>query len=231
MNENHPATVALGLARDRTLGAGTARIELVIDYVWTVPPSPRRRRGGLLRPVLTLGKVLGKQLFKVATRGHDFRRLRGQGMLDSAWRSYMLDYGDSGDSDSYRRLYSDGQEWHGTSNRPLTRVSADHLEPPSPLWLFDILSGVTAAGYVGDEEIRGRACRRIAATTDLARVCGYPGRCGRARAPALRRAARVARRSVDRRCPHSENPFQRGGPDADPRVVGLRRAAGGLGLG
>ncbi len=164
MNESPSATAALALARQSTLQAGTARIELVIDFVWHVPPSSRRRRGGWLRPVLKFGKTAGKQLLKVASRGHDFRHLSGQGVLDWTRRSYLLDF------DSYVRLYTNGQEWHGTSNRALTPLPPDGVEPPSPFWLLDVLAGVTTAKYVGDDEVRGRRCRRIAATTDLSRA-------------------------------------------------------------
>ena len=39
--------------------------------------------------------------------------------------------------------------------------------PPSPLWLVDLLGGITTAEDRGVEDVDGRRCRRIAATADL----------------------------------------------------------------
>lgn len=42
----------------------------------------------------------------------------------------------------------------------------------TPLWLFGLLRGVTEATETGTDQVCGRRCRRLRATTDLARVSG-----------------------------------------------------------
>lgn len=161
MDDIRPAIDAIAGARERTLAAASARIELLIDHRWEMPPLPRRRRGGLARPMLSLGRAAGKRLLKAATR--HFEHQRAEGVLDLAGGRYMLDYG------SYACLYADGKEWGGRSGRPLATLSPGE-GPPSPLWLLDILSGVTTATDEGTEDVRGTPCRHIGATTDMSRA-------------------------------------------------------------
>jgi hypothetical protein len=151
-------------ARQRTLAAESARVELLIDHTWEMPPMPRRRRGGLLRPVVRVAKAAGKRLLKAVAGAIDLRHLSAGGVLDFAQRRYMVDYG------SYARLYADGKEWDGRSGRRIVTLPPQEQELPTPLWLFDVLAGVTSATDEGTEDVRGTPCRHIAATTDMSRA-------------------------------------------------------------
>ena len=155
---------ALEAARERTLAAPSARIELLSDHTWEMPQMPRRRQGGLLRLVANLGRAAGKRLLKKALRGIDLRHQSAEGFLDLAQRRYMLDHG------HYARLYAGGKEWDGRSGRALATLPADEHQVPTPLWLLDILSGVTSAAEDGTDDVRGVRCRHLTATIDLSRA-------------------------------------------------------------
>jgi len=129
-----------------------------------MPPWPRRRRGGLLRPVTSVAKAAGQRLVKAAIRKYDFRHQRGEGVIDLQRRRYMLDYG------SLARLYADGKQWLGRSGRPLSTLARDDQELPTPLWLLDVLAGLTSATDEGTEDVRGTACRRFIAAVDVGRA-------------------------------------------------------------
>jgi hypothetical protein len=159
-----PALEALADARERTLAAAGARIELCTDHTWEVPAPVRRRRGGLLRPVTRVAKRAGTHVLAAATRRLDFRHQSAEGVLDLAARRYMLDYG------SYARLYAEGRRWDGRSGRALATLPAAEHELPTPLWLLDVLAGLNAADDAGTEAVRGAACRRVAATADVSRA-------------------------------------------------------------
>ena len=163
--EDGRATIELlAKAHQRTRAATSARIELLIDHTWEMPPMPRRRPGGLMRPVTSVAKAAGKRLFKAATRNLDFRHQTAEGVIDLEGRRYMLDYG------SYARLHADGKEWSGRSGRPLSTLPPDEQELPTPLWLLDILAGLTAATEEGAQDVRGARCRCFAATVDISRA-------------------------------------------------------------
>lgn len=166
MNDDRAGIELIGEAQERTRAAASARIELSIDYRWERPPMPRprRRRGGLMRPVTLAAKVAGKRLLKAATRDFDFLHQTAEGVLDLQRRRYMLDYG------SYARLYADGKEWHGRSGRLLSTLPPDERELPTPLWLLDILGGLAAASDEGAEVVRGTPCRSFTATVDISRA-------------------------------------------------------------
>jgi hypothetical protein len=164
LDDDRSATELIADARNRTLAAGSARVELLIDYTYTMPPMPRRRRGGLMRPVTAAAKAAGKRLLKAATNNFDFRHMTAEGVVDLEQRRYMLDYG------SYARLYASGKEWDGRSGRRLSTLSIDEQLVPTPLWLLDILAGVTEATDDAPDEVRGRRCRRFTATVDLSRA-------------------------------------------------------------
>jgi len=164
MNQHRHRDEALDLARRRTLAAGSARIVVSREWTTDMPPMPQRRRGGLLRPLMRAGKAAGKRLLTRALGDLDFRRQEAEGFIDLARRRYLLDYG------HYARLFADGQEWDGRSGRLLSTLSADTDVVPTPLWLLDLLAGVTETRDAGTEGVRGTPCRRIAAKTDLSRA-------------------------------------------------------------
>jgi hypothetical protein len=94
MDANRGTTEMIMAARVQTVAAASARIELIIDdRWWEMPPMPRRRRGGLMRPLTTVAKAAGKRVLKAATRNFDFRHQTAEGVIDLQARRYMLDYG------------------------------------------------------------------------------------------------------------------------------------------
>lgn len=164
VNAHPPLVGMLDEARRRTVASGSARILFSIDYAWQMPPMPRRRRGGLLRPFLGVAKAAAKRLWKLATDKFDWGHLEGEGVIDLAGRRYMLDCG------SYAQLYAEGKQWHGRSGRPLFTLPPETDVVPSPLWLLDLLLGATEARDVGADELRGTPCRHLCASTDLSKA-------------------------------------------------------------
>lgn len=48
MDDDRAAAIeVIAEAHEHTRAAASARIELLIDHTWEMPPMPRRRRGGL----------------------------------------------------------------------------------------------------------------------------------------------------------------------------------------
>ena len=84
-----------------------ARIELIMDFTWQMPPMQCRRRGGLMQPVTSVAKAAGKRLLRASTRKFDFRHYSAEGFIDFRRRRYMLDYG------SYALLYAGAQVARG----------------------------------------------------------------------------------------------------------------------
>lgn len=159
-----PAVEAIREARERTLAAGSARIELSTEITWRMPPMPNRRRGGLARPLVNAGKAAGRRLWKLATRNFDWGHNQAEGVIDMAGRRYMLDDG------SHARLYADGQEWSVRSGRRPWPLPPGLDTVRTPLWLLDLLAGATEAGDEGTEHVRGTACRRVRLNADLSRA-------------------------------------------------------------
>ncbi len=164
MDNDRTAIELIAEAQERTRAATSARIELSTDHTWEMPPMPRRKRARMMQPVTSAAKAAGKRLLKAATRNFDFRHQTAEGIIDLQSRRYMLDYG------SYARLYADGKEWDGRSGRPISTLTADEDELPTPLWLLDILAGLTSATGAGAQDLRGRPCRCFAATVDISRA-------------------------------------------------------------
>lgn len=164
MTEDRPAADLIAETADRTRAAASARIELFIDHTWQMPPMPRRRRGGLIRPLAWVAKAAGKRLLKAASGNYDFRHQSAEGVIDLRARRYMFDYG------SYARLYADGKEWDGRSGRPLSTLPPDDRELPTPLWLLDLLAGLTSAADERADHVRGTPCRCFTATVDIGRA-------------------------------------------------------------
>lgn len=54
MDDDRSAIEAIAKAHERTRAAASARIELFTDHTWGMPPMPRRRRGGLMRPATSM---------------------------------------------------------------------------------------------------------------------------------------------------------------------------------
>jgi hypothetical protein len=114
--------------------------------------------------MLKIGKAVGKGLLKATSADVDFGRLDGEGVVDFAGRRYLIDYG------AYAVLYARDKEWSGRSGRELFTLEPDLDVVPRPLWLLDLLAGVTSARDLGPDEVRGARCRHLAATADLGKA-------------------------------------------------------------
>src|SRR3954470_8811656 len=155
----------------RTLAESRVRIELARDWQFAWPDERRRprRQGGLLRPVGKLAKAAAKQAGKAAWhRWFDERdpgHLTAEGIMEPPARRHMIDFG------SYAEVYKDGRRWGGRSGRSLATL--DPWPPDRQIdlwWLLEALGGVVDAKLEGEETLHGVACRRLAASVDLARA-------------------------------------------------------------
>lgn len=80
-------------------------------------------------------------------------------------RRYMLDYG------HYARLHAEGKTWGGRSGRAIATLEPeDHEHPLTPLWLLDLLAGLTEATEVDSEVVRGTPCRHLRVAVDASRA-------------------------------------------------------------
>lgn len=155
---------AIHTARDRTTATGTARVSCVTEHTWTWPemPAQQQRRGPVQRAVRGAGKAAGKGLWRVLARRTDIRHQSADGVIDFASRRFMIDYG------SYAVLQASGQEWSGRSGRALSTLPASANRVGSPLWLIDLLGGLTSAVDLGTEEVEAQTWQRWRTTANLA---------------------------------------------------------------
>jgi len=148
-----------------TIASGTARLVAITEHIWPpVPPAQRRRHSQPVRLLRSVAKVIGKRVWTRITRRFDFRHMEAEGVIDFTRRRYAVDYG------GYSRAYVDGQEWTGRSGRARLTLWPDADVVPTPLWLVDLLAGVTDADDVGTDLVRGDTCRRIGARVDVSRA-------------------------------------------------------------
>jgi hypothetical protein len=133
-------------ALERTKEAGPASCE----YEWQFSfPDPRRsRRGGLIG---WLGRRLEERLN---------RPMRGSGVVDVGARSAAIDFG------GFAVVIREGREWSGRSGRLLSSLPSKSMRMYQPLWLSDLVTGVTEAREVGVERVGGRDCRHFSAVAD-----------------------------------------------------------------
>jgi hypothetical protein len=151
----------LAEAYDHAVAAGAWRVELRIDNHGSSDMPPSRRRGGLLRPVGKAAAAVGRAAW-ARLKARLPLDLRGEGVLDLAGRRWMVDYG------SYAELDKDGRTWSGRSGRRISTLEPDPSSSASPLWLLDLLAGVTE---VDDPEESGDPHgRRLVAHADLREV-------------------------------------------------------------
>lgn len=138
------AEVAEALERTKQAGAAFCTFE----WRFSRPGGARSRRGGLLP---WLGRRLAAKLGQAQ---------EGCGVVDVGAGRAAIDYGE------FAVVVQDGQEWSGRSGRTLASLPSRRPRRLQPLWLFDLMTGVTEARHVGVEEVGGRACRRLAAHAD-----------------------------------------------------------------
>lgn len=153
-------------ALERTWAAGSARIALLVQYGLNLPgrsgggEDPSRRR----RVLPAVAKVVGKPLVNAFMRRFDPLNQASVGHIDFVRRRYMLDFG------HYAWLYADETQWSGRSGRPVATLPPRSDEVPTPLWLLDLLAGVTRAAEAGTQEVYGTPCRRFEITADLSQA-------------------------------------------------------------
>jgi hypothetical protein len=152
---------------ERTLSEASARVELRQDWSYSGTEwRKRRRRGGLLRPLGRLTKVVVKAAWKRATRDIPLGHMVGKGILEPATGRFMIDFG------SYAQIHTGDETFGGRSGRRL-----DTLEPhPAAgntedlLWVLRLVRGVSRATHEGDELLRRTPCKRCSATVDMERA-------------------------------------------------------------
>lgn len=158
---------AIRAARERTIAAGSARVSRVTDSSWTWPAFPAKgNRHPAWGPILGAGRfawsLVGRPVWRAATRGVDVRHMTAEGIIDFTGRRFMIDYG------SYAILQVGSQEWDGRSGRALSTLPASAARVGSPLWLVDLVGGTTGAENLGVDHVQGREWRRYLATASLA---------------------------------------------------------------
>lgn len=167
MDGDEADSVAEAVERTADTGIAKVSLESVSDTAATLEapdPHSARRPGllGFLRHVPFKGfELFTKYLLKLAAQGGP-----AEGFLDFQARRCAVDYG------AFAELIHGSSEWSGRSGRAIATLPEKPVRALSPLWLFDLLRGVTDAAEVDSERVRGRRCRRLRATSDLARVAG-----------------------------------------------------------
>ncbi|MGH2395184.1 MAG: hypothetical protein ACRDGH_17115 [Candidatus Limnocylindria bacterium] len=153
-------------ARERTLAAGSARIQLVSELIFR--SSPRDQMASAFsRLTWRTAKAVGRMLMRTVFRKLDFRRMTAEGVIDMPGRRYRLAQG------HYAWLYAEGKLWPGWSRRAIATLEPweeDEPRPPEPLWLLDLLAGVTDATEIGTEVVRGTPCRHLRVVVDASRA-------------------------------------------------------------
>ena len=159
--------VSIGEAISRTTETATARVSLerisdTSPMLTRTEPPPERRPG--LRGVLSRFFDKAFRLWiKLMMKSADQVR-RGDGYIEFGGPRGGIDYG------AYAELIDSSSGWSGRSGRALATLPPEPASALSPLWLFDLLRGVTEASEVDSEPVRGRRCRHLRANVDLARV-------------------------------------------------------------
>jgi hypothetical protein len=133
----------------RTRAAGGARIELRIGER-PVPATIDQPISVLRHPMRSFARWVVKS-------GSAARST--EGVIDLRARRYML-FG------PYAQVYVDGEHRGGAPGRSLASLTVDRNHAAIPLWLCDLLDGVTAARQTGREELRGAPCRVFSADLD-----------------------------------------------------------------
>jgi len=176
MPEEPAAAADVRAALGRTVGRGTARIELLcefsIDFDKLEAPKTRRPRDPPLRRLMKRLTGALAQVSFVGTmrllerwlRKHDEQP--GAGVID--FETQRCIYADP--SHSTATLVGGDRTWRGPFGTAVEAVSAQAASTHQPLWLFDLLRGVVAACEQTPQVLDGRTCRRFSAHADLNRV-------------------------------------------------------------
>jgi hypothetical protein len=153
---------AVRAAREQLIAAGSARIDCTVEHTWTLPEFPAEPGRARVRPaVFRAGKAVGRVLCRVLTRRTDYRQQTAAGVIDFAGRRSMIDYG------HYAELQIGDQLWSGRSGRPVSTLPPSAARVGSPLWLVDLLGGITSAEDLAIEA-RAEPWRHLTMITNLA---------------------------------------------------------------
>lgn len=164
-------------ALTRTVSRGTARIAFHVelsDGLDDMPKSgvsPRPEGSALQRPRQRLSQQPGRLCSWVLLRFA--RRLLNK--ISPIYAVGIIDFAE------HRCLYHPAgkarvmmvvgdRSWEGTPGTAVAGLSATPASPFQPLWVFDLVRGVTEAQPIGDAELSGRRCRGFFARADLNRA-------------------------------------------------------------
>ena len=163
---------------ERTMAAPSARNELrqELRFGQADWPRPPGWRGSVLRLAVKTGGLLMRAWWSLATRrgpnrGLAFGQMLGEGFAEPARGRYMIDFG------SRATLYAGGKTFRGRSGQSVEAVHPlrGGQRVGEVLWLLRLLPSTTDASLDGTETIRGTACRRFTARTDMERASTASG--------------------------------------------------------
>ena len=154
-----------------TLAEPSARIELRVDRHIVRPERRERRRPG---PAGRLARLAAKAAWGRIVPEADAARLRdafmhpaGEGFCEPTADRYLIDNG------GYAQMCIDGRYFGGPPGHPLQARHREHRPPTGgnePLGVLRALREVTDARLIGDEAVRGTACRAVAVTAGSAEL-------------------------------------------------------------
>lgn len=162
-NEDAAAEVLSCAAQ--TLLAASVKVVWREDWAFHPPEDVRRRRGGLLAPLLIVGIRLAKAAWKRATRDVHPGHLVAVGILEPRTGRYMIDFG------SFAQLYDGTQMFGGRSGRRLATLDPfRELRRPDVCWALHALLGTTHAVLEGEDALHGTPCARMGVRIDLTKA-------------------------------------------------------------
>jgi hypothetical protein len=124
-------------ALDRTFADGCARVEYSLDP--HLPPL-KRRRGGLLRPLLNAGATVAKRGYNAVAPFP----LRGHGVVDLAGRRCLVAHR------RYGEVIIDDRYWCGAAGEEVAALAEDSFPGWNPLLVCELLRGAVDVAP-GDE--------------------------------------------------------------------------------
>jgi len=130
----------------RTRAAGGARFELQIGER-PVPWASDRPINPLRHPMMSLARGVINRSFAARDT---------EGVIDLRSRRYML-------PGAYAQLYADGQLWGGAPGRSLSTLRGDRRADATPLWLWELVDGISDLRPIGLEQVRGARCQHLTA--------------------------------------------------------------------
>ena len=154
---------------ERTLAAGSARIQVAFDMDAALPERKPRRRGGLLRPLLRPAGAAGRWGWNYVAE--TWSSFRFDGFVEPVRRRHMLAAEKAAAVRNWAELEQDGKSFSGRPGQPIAALDPVRGRGFTDVWfLLDSLRGLEVATAEGEDVVRGTPCRRLAARVDLARA-------------------------------------------------------------